>query len=66
LSTGGPTAGQGVQASALGAIASDSAQQVTYDGMPLHHFVRDKAAGSTAGEGITHFGSSWYVVSPAR
>jgi Secreted repeat of unknown function len=54
-----------VEASALGTIANGSAQQVTYDGHPLYYFIRDKSAGSTAGEGITHFGGSWYVLSPA-
>ena len=65
LTTGAPVAGAGVQASALGTIASGSAQQVTYDGKPLYYFIRDKSAGSTAGEGITHFGGSWYVLSPS-
>ncbi len=65
LTTGAPTAGSRVQASALGTITNGSAQQVTYDGHPLYCFIRDKSAGSTAGEGINHFGGSWYVVSPA-
>jgi predicted lipoprotein with Yx(FWY)xxD motif len=65
LTTGTPAAGPGVEASALGTIANGSAQQVTYDGHPLYYFIRDKSAGSTAGEGITHFGGSWYVLSPA-
>ena len=64
LTTGAPTAGNGVQASALGTITNGGAQQVTYDGRPLYYFIRDKSAGSTAGEGITHFGGSWYVLSP--
>jgi len=54
-----------VEASALGTIANGSAQQVTFHGHPLYYFIRDKSAGSTAGEGINHFGGSWYVVSPA-
>lgn len=64
LASGAPTAGSGVQASALGTIKRGNEEQVTYDGMPLYYFIRDKATGSTAGEGITHFGGSWYVVSP--
>ena len=65
LTTGAPTAGSGVQASALGTIKRGNEEQVTYDGMPLYYFARDKSAGSTAGEGINHFGGSWYVVSPS-
>jgi len=65
LTTGAPTAGSGVAASALGTVKNGSEEQVTYDGKPLHYFVRDQAAGSTAGEGITHFGGSWYLLSPA-
>jgi predicted lipoprotein with Yx(FWY)xxD motif len=64
LTTGAPTAGSGVHASALGTIANGKAQQVTYYGHPLYYFIRDKSAGLTAGEGITHFGGSWYVISP--
>ncbi|MGH7119899.1 MAG: COG4315 family predicted lipoprotein [Acetobacteraceae bacterium] len=65
LTSGAPTTGSGTQASALGTIKRGNEEQVTYDGMPLYYFIRDKAMGSTAGEGITHFGGSWYVVSPA-
>ncbi|HTU56305.1 MAG TPA: hypothetical protein VMF62_20240 [Acetobacteraceae bacterium] len=65
LTTGAPTAGSGVQASALGTMKRGSDEQVTYDGRPLYYFIRDKSAGSTAGEGITHFGGSWYVLSPS-
>jgi predicted lipoprotein with Yx(FWY)xxD motif len=64
VTMGAPTAGSGVQASALGTIANGNARQVTYYGHPLYYFIRDKSAGTTAGEGITHFGGSWYVVSP--
>jgi predicted lipoprotein with Yx(FWY)xxD motif len=64
LSTGAPVAGKGVTASALGTIKRGAEEQVTYDGMPLYLFVRDTAAGSTAGEGINHFGGSWYLVAP--
>jgi predicted lipoprotein with Yx(FWY)xxD motif len=65
LTTGAPTAGSGVQGSALGTMQRGSEQQVTYDGRPLYYFIRDKSSGSTAGEGINHFGGSWYVLSPS-
>jgi predicted lipoprotein with Yx(FWY)xxD motif len=65
LTSGAPVAGSGVQAASLGTIKRGSEDQVTYDGKPLYYFIRDKSAGSTAGEGITHFGGSWYVLSPS-
>ncbi len=49
----------------LGVIPRKSgAKQVTYDGKPLYYFKGDSAAGSTAGEGIDHFGGEWYLLSP--
>jgi predicted lipoprotein with Yx(FWY)xxD motif len=65
LTTGAPSAGRGVESRMLGSISNGSAEQVTYYGHPLYYFSRDKSAGSIAGEGITHFGGSWYVLSPA-
>ena len=65
MTSGAPLAGTGVNASLLGTIPRDGGMQVTYAGKPLYYFVGDKAAGSTAGEGITHFGGSWYLVSPS-
>ncbi|HEY5301828.1 MAG TPA: hypothetical protein VIJ55_14225 [Acetobacteraceae bacterium] len=63
--TGTPTAGEGVKASMLGVVPRKSgAKQVTYDGKPLYYFKGDSAAGSTAGEGIDHFGGEWYLLSP--
>jgi len=54
-------AGNGVEPGALSTMKRGNAEQVTYDGTPLYYFIRDKAANSTAGEGINHFGGSWYV-----
>jgi predicted lipoprotein with Yx(FWY)xxD motif len=65
LTEGPPTAGSAVQAGALGTIKHGNAEQVTYDRRPLYYFVGDGSAGSTAGEGMTNFGGSWYVLSPA-
>lgn len=62
---GAPIAGPGIEAKLLGTIARGSATQVTYAGMPLYYFVGDKGAGTTAGEDITHFGGSWYLLSPS-
>lgn len=64
MTSGAPEAGPGVDASLLGTIPRDGGMQVTYDGKPLYYFIRDTAAGMTAGEGITHFGGSWYLAAP--
>lgn len=58
--------GGAVNAGEMGTIPhGKKVGQVTYHGMPLYYFVRDKHPGSVAGEGIKHFGGSWYVVSPS-
>ncbi|MEP6813009.1 MAG: hypothetical protein ABI990_08475 [Actinomycetota bacterium] len=36
-----------------------------YAGHPLYFFVADTGAGQTKGEGINHFGGSWYAVNAA-
>ncbi len=59
-----PLAGPGVDASLLGTIPRAGGMQVTYAGRPLYHFVGDGTKASTAGEAITHFGGSWYLVAP--
>lgn len=64
LTTEKPSAGAGVNASLLGTMKRGNQEQVTYDGMPLYRFVKDKTAGAAKGEGITHFGGTWYVVAP--
>jgi predicted lipoprotein with Yx(FWY)xxD motif len=64
--SGRPTAGSGVSASKLGTIKrSDGTRQVTYNGHPLYTFQQDTAPGQTHGQGLTAFGASWFVLSPA-
>jgi predicted lipoprotein with Yx(FWY)xxD motif len=64
--SGKPTAGSGVTASKLGTSArSDGQAQVTYNGHPVYRFENDHKAGDASGQGITAFGGSWYVLSPA-
>jgi predicted lipoprotein with Yx(FWY)xxD motif len=64
--SGKPTAGRGVSASKLGTIKrSDGKPQVTYKGHPVYTFVKDTKAGQTNGQGLTAFGASWFVLSPA-
>ncbi len=65
MSTGKPVAGPGIEASLLGTLPRSGGMQVTYAGKPLYYFVGDKGPGTTAGEDITHFGGSWYLVSPS-
>jgi predicted lipoprotein with Yx(FWY)xxD motif len=66
LVTGKPTAGTGLTASKLGTITrSGGNRQVTYNGHPLYLFIKDTKPGETTGEGLTAFGASWFVVSPA-
>ena len=42
---------------------TDGKLQVTYGGHPLYFFAKDKKAGDLRGEGIVHFGGTWWVVS---
>ncbi|MGH7156215.1 MAG: COG4315 family predicted lipoprotein, partial [Acetobacteraceae bacterium] len=64
MTSGAPIAGTGVMGGMLGTIQRTGGSQVTYDGKPLYYFVGDHSAGTVAGQGITHFGGSWYLVSP--
>lgn len=66
LTDGAIMPGDAIDAGELGTIPhGKKLGQVTYHGMPLYYFVRDKHPGSVGGEGIKHFGGSWYVVSPS-
>jgi predicted lipoprotein with Yx(FWY)xxD motif len=57
-----PTVKEGVNAALLGTTTrKDGAVQVTYAGMPLYYYFKDKAAGDTAGQDVN---SVWYVVAP--
>lgn len=66
LVTGSPKAGPGVQSALLSTIKrGDGSRQVTYNGHPLYTFASDAAAGQVNGEGINHFGGTWYVLDAA-
>ena len=64
--SGTPTAGAGAKTSLVG-TAKDAGGQtvVTYHRHPLYTFIKDHKRGDTAGEGVTAFGGTWLVVSPA-
>ena len=64
MTSAAPLAGTGVNKALLGTMKRNGGTQVTYAGMPLYYFVGDKAPGTTAGEGIDHFGGKWYLVAP--
>jgi predicted lipoprotein with Yx(FWY)xxD motif len=60
------SAGAGVSGADLGTITrSDGTTQVTYHGHPLYFFARDKDDGDAYGQGISSFGSDWYVLTPS-
>lgn len=66
VANGPPTTGNGANSSLIGTTQrSDGTSQVTYNGHPLYTFAKDQNAGDTNGEGITAFGGSWFVLSPA-
>jgi len=63
LTTGEPTAGEGVDASLLGTTnRTDGTVQVTYNGWPLYYYQKDKAPGDVVGQDV---GDVWFVVSAA-
>jgi len=66
IATGKPVAAGGAKASLLGRTKrADGRMQVTYNHHPLYMFAKDTKAGQTNGEGVTAFGGTWDVVSPA-
>jgi predicted lipoprotein with Yx(FWY)xxD motif len=61
-----PTVGAGLTPSMIKTTKrADGKLQVTYGGHPLYFFAKDKTAGDVRGEGIVHFGGTWWVVSAA-
>jgi predicted lipoprotein with Yx(FWY)xxD motif len=66
LVSGKPVGGSGVKASKLHTTKrSDGRTQVVYNGHPLYRFIGDRKPGNTTGQGVSAFGASWFVVSPA-
>ncbi len=44
---------------------TDGAYQVTYNGMPLYTFAKDRKPGDVTGQDVGPEGAKWYVVPPA-
>jgi predicted lipoprotein with Yx(FWY)xxD motif len=66
LSAGSPVAGTGLKKALLTtAKRKDGRLQVVYAGHPLYFFSGDSKAGQVTGEGIVHFGGTWYAVDAA-
>ncbi len=62
LTTGNPTAGDGVNATLIGTVTrADGGTQVTYNGWPLHYSYADTKPGDINGETQ---GGVWFLVSP--
>lgn len=56
-------AGDGADAAKLGTIKrEDGATQVTYGGMPLYYYVKDKDEADTYGQEVDSFGAEWYAL----
>ncbi|MDQ6928807.1 MAG: hypothetical protein M3159_09160 [Actinomycetota bacterium] len=60
------TPGKGVNTAMLATVKSaDGKLYVTYGGYPLYEFSHDSGPGEAKGQGISSFGGTWYVISPA-
>jgi len=55
-----PVAGTGVSGALDFIDRSDGTYQVTYDGLPLYHFIGDKQPGDTTGQGMLN--GAWSVI----
>lgn len=64
IASGSPSGSSGV-GGALGVITRpDGGMQVTYNGMPLYRYSRDRAPGDTNGQGVTDQWGTWAVAAP--
>lgn len=57
-----PTLPQGIDGKIGTIIRQDGKKQVTYNGMPLYHYVNDKKPGDVSGHQIE---GKWFVVTPS-
>lgn len=61
ISSGTPTLATGVVGTLDTTIRKDNSTQVTYNGMPLYYYVKDKKPGDVNGQNIDN---KWFVVKP--
>lgn len=60
LTTGDPTAGEGLTADRIGVLTrADGTRQVTYNGWALYYFARDGKPGDATGQNV---GTVWFVL----
>lgn len=64
LTSGAPTAAEGVDSAKLETTARDNGQQVTYAGWPLYYYVGDEDPASTSGHHMRDRWGEWYLLSP--
>lgn len=65
LTHGTPEPGQGVEKQMLGTIErKDGSTQVTYNGIPLYYFIKDKMPGDINGQDVNGFGAEWHLLTP--
>ena len=63
--SGKPAAAPGLDNAMIGTTQrKDGTMQVTYNGMPLYYFVKDKAPGEVSGQDLKAQGGEWYLVGP--
>lgn len=63
VTQGEPEEGEEADAAKLGTIERKNGEmQVTYNGWPLYYFVKDRGAGTTAGQDVHGFGGEWYLL----
>ena len=56
---------KGISAALATTRATSGTSMVAAAGRPLDGFVRDAAPGDVTGEGVKHFGGTWYAASPS-
>jgi predicted lipoprotein with Yx(FWY)xxD motif len=65
-STAAPKAGNGIEASMLGTMKlSDGKTYPTYNGWLVYEYTGDSGPGQAAGQGISSYGGTWYVLGPS-